>query len=87
MVPTLSSAPSVSLVPSVSQAPSSLPSMGPTSISHVARNITDGMIEQIANTYGIVKLKNLMTSSRGGTLVCGSIGEIAPDPYEDDWFE
>jgi len=45
------------------------------------------MIEQIANEFGIIKLKNKMKSSRGGTLVCGSIGKIAPDPYLYDWFE
>mmetsp|Transcript_4836 Transcript_4836/g.7410 ORF Transcript_4836/g.7410 Transcript_4836/m.7410 type:complete len:159 (-) Transcript_4836:74-550(-) len=87
LIPSVSKFPSLipSSAPSLSSVPSSEPSVGPTGQFHVARNITDTMIEQIANEF--IKLKNKMKSSRGGTLVCGSIGKIAPDPYLYDWFE
>jgi hypothetical protein len=42
--------------------------------------------EKVANSLGANKLENVIGNS-GGTLVCGSQGEIAPDPMEDDYFE
>jgi hypothetical protein len=36
---------------------------------------------------GDYKLRSTIHNSHGGTIVCGSQGEIAPDPYMDDHFD
>jgi len=33
------------------------------------------------------KLEDTISSSNYGTIVCGSPGEVAPDPYMDDYFD
>lgn len=42
--------------------------------------------ETVANSLGANKLENVIGNT-GGTLVCGSQGEVAPDPYLEDYFE
>ena len=42
--------------------------------------------EAVANSLGANKIENVIGNS-GGTLVCGSQGEVAPDPYLEDFFE
>lgn len=42
--------------------------------------------EAFVVSLGANKLENVIGSSYG-TLVCGSQGEVAPDPMEEDYFE
>ena len=73
-VPSLSSQPS--LVPSTS----SEPSMPPTQLSQISRTITDSTFDIIANDEDVthIILETQLTLKKGGVLVCGSEGEIAP---------
>ena len=49
---------------------------------------TASIIEEIANTVGYSLLAHKVRGNRGGrALVCGSEGEIAPDPTLDDYFD
>ena len=42
----------------------------------------------VANNLGTMMLSNQIESNRGGgTLVCGSPNEVAPDPLLDDYFD
>jgi hypothetical protein len=41
----------------------------------------------VANTLGANQLENTVSNRFGGTIVCGSQGEIAPDPLMDDHFD
>ena len=42
----------------------------------------------VANSFGTMMLSNQIEYNRGGgTLVCGSPNEVAPDPLLDDYFD
>jgi len=61
----------------------------PTELSQIARTTNDNAYNLIANDSNIIDvvLETSLTQKRGGTLVCGSIGEIAADPAKDDYFD
>jgi hypothetical protein len=63
--------------------------MEPTQISHVARTFNDNVFYNVANDPDVafVILESEYSGKTGGVLVCGSEGEIAPDPQEDDYFD
>lgn len=45
-------------------------------------------LKEIAENLGKMELSNQVAQNRGGgTLVCGSINEVAPDPFLDDYFD
>ena len=84
-----SSMPSKSSAPSSIPSFSGMPSLEPSQISHVARTFNDNVFHDVANDPDIayVILESEFHGKTGGVLVCGSEGEIAPDPQEDDYFD
>ena len=45
-------------------------------------------LKEVAENLGKMELSNQVAQNRGGgTLVCGSINEVAPDPFLDDYFD
>ena len=46
------------------------------------------ILRTLAEDVAKVQLSNLVAQNRGGgTLVCGSVNEVAPDPFQDDYFD
>jgi hypothetical protein len=84
-----SSMPSLSAAPSSIPSVSSAPSLEPTQWSQQARTYNDNVFKSIANDPDIayVILETQYSQKAGGVLVCGSTGEVAPDPTTDDYFD
>ena len=43
-------------------------------------------MDAVSRSLGENKLDNWLSDDQG-VMVCGSVGEVAPDPLKDDYFE
>jgi hypothetical protein len=50
-------------------------------------DLHSGLHTDRVELLGDYKLNSTIHNNQGGTIVCGSQGEIAPDPYMDDHFD
>ncbi|EJK47814.1 hypothetical protein THAOC_33446, partial [Thalassiosira oceanica] len=54
----------------------------------IGLNTDSNILKELADNLASVQLSNSVAHNRGGgTLVCGSPNEVAPDPFLDDYFD
>ena len=54
----------------------------------IGLNTESNILKELAENLASVQLSNSVAHNRGGgTLVCGSPNEVAPDPFLDDYFD